>query len=293
MHPDQDPEVLVVGEALIDVVERGSSVVEHVGGSPANVALGLARLGVSAALLTQIGRDERGAAIVEHLRASGVSVLDESFSSERTSTARARIAADGQADYVFDIAWETFEPPRGLRPRVLHTGSIAAFLPPGADVVRRMLAESDAQYVTFDPNVRPALLSSQAHSRSVFDATARLAHTVKMSDEDAAWLFPGRDLRAIIDHVLELGATIVAITRGRHGALLASSTSEAVEVPAVDVQQVDTIGAGDTFMASLIHSLLSVPAPGDRLEELGTAAVSAAAITVSRAGADLPWAHEL
>lgn len=288
-----DPDVLVIGEALIDVVEKGSWVTEHVGGSPANVALGLGRRGVQCALLTQLGNDQHGAAVVEHLKESGVHVLPESFMLPHTSRAVADIAADGQAEYQFDVTWDTLPPVRTATPRLVHTGSIAAFLAPGAASVRQALEGTGAEHVTFDPNIRPALMPPHPQALEMFEATTTLTTAVKMSDQDAAWLYPDLAPDGVIDAVLALGPRLVAITMGSDGALLASKEARA-RIPAVRVQAVDTIGAGDTFMASLIQSLLNDPAV-DRagLERLGMNAVRAAAITVSRAGADLPWAREL
>ena len=288
-------DVVVIGEALIDVVERGGTRVEHPGGSPANVALGLGRMGVRTALLTCLGRDERGDAIVDRLAGSGVRVLGDSFSVDRTSTAAATVDADGQASYVFDVMWSLPAEPLPSTPRILHTGSIAAFLEPGATEVNRHLAEAGADEVTFDPNIRPALLGERVEALDAFRRTAGLATVVKLSDEDAEWLFPGASVEEVLDTIIALGPRLAAITLGGEGAMLATSADH-VRIPAMRVDVVDTIGAGDTFMASLIASVAQEgSAPLDRaaLERWGTAAARAAAITVSRAGADLPWSTEL
>ena len=294
MTSHSELDVLVIGEALIDIVETGSWATEHVGGRPANVALGLGRRGVRCALLTQLGEDPRGAAVVDHLEESGVQVLSASFTLPYTSTAVAHIATDGQAEYQFDLVWDTLPAAQVPTPRVLHTGSIAAFLEPGAASVRLALKESRAEHITFDPNIRPALMPPHPEALRVFEATAALATAVKMSDQDAAWLYPHLSPDEVIDVALSHGPRLVAITMGSDGAIVASD-EDRVRIPAVTVAAVDTIGAGDTFMACLIHSLLHNPTIRDRagLERLGADAVRAAAITVSRAGADLPWAREL
>jgi fructokinase len=295
MTTSRTSDVVVIGEALIDIVESASETTEHVGGSPANVALGLGRRGVAVALLTQLGDDDRGARIAAHLEASGVEVVGESFTREATSTALARIAADGQASYVFDLAWDAFSVPASLSPRVLHTGSVAAFLSPGADSVREALRSSTAAEVTFDPNIRPALLGSHAEALRAFEETAGLATVVKLSDEDAAWLYPGVAPDDVADAIHALGPRLVAVTLGGDGAIV-SGSGERLTVPAARVEVVDTIGAGDTFMASLIasvHRAGSADLDRASLEEIGRSATRAAAITVARAGADLPWAHEL
>ncbi|WP_404444229.1 carbohydrate kinase [Microbacterium marinum] len=287
-------DVLVVGEALMDVVESDSAAVEHVGGSPANVALGLGRRGVDVALLTQIGPDERGRRIQEHLCASGVKVLQQSTSLERTSTAVAKLAGDGSASYTFDIAWNALPAVSEVAARVVHTGSIATFLAPGAATVRRLLDTTQADIVTFDPNVRPALVGERESAVRTFADTARRAQVVKMSDEDAEWLFPGLTPDDALDAVLGLGPVLAVVTLGSSGAILALPDAR-VRTPAPRVVPIDTIGAGDTFMASLIASFVSSGLPKTRVDlaELGVQAARAAAITVSRAGANLPWRNEL
>lgn len=288
-------QVLVVGEALIDMVEHDGQSIEHVGGSPANVALGVGRRGIAVALLSQLGRDARGRTVIEHLGASGVSVLEESLIAGRTSTARARIAPDGQASYEFDIEWGVVPVPSRVNPRLMHVGSIGAFVEPGAGSVRTLVRDTSAREVTFDPNIRPALVGRHDSAVASYEAMARLATVVKMSDEDAGWLYPGVDVDRVIDAVLELGPSLVAITLGGRGAVIATARHRA-EIPAELVDTVDTIGAGDTFMASLIHSVLEHGSRGlDRhdLERIGQDAVYAASITVGRSGADLPWSSEL
>lgn len=289
------PDALVIGEALVDVVHRDGAVAEHVGGSPANVALGLGRRGVDVALHTQLGADERGELIRRHLEASGVQILPESFGAAATSTATADIAGDGQATYRFDVRWAPDPLPHGIHPRLLHAGSIGAFAEPGATLVRAAMRELDAAEVTFDPNIRPALLPEHGEAVRRFEETAALATVVKLSDEDAHWLYPEVEEERLLASLLALGPRLVAVTLGARGAVLATR-ADTVRVPGVEVDAVDTIGAGDTFMASLVHSLLessSADLDGAALEHIGRAATRAAAITVSRAGADLPWLREL
>ena len=288
-------DVLVIGEALIDVVRSPAGDVGHVGGSPANVALGLGRLGVDVALLTCIGRDARGTAIAEHLADSGVDVLEESFSDAATSTAIATLAADGSASYQFDVTWRLPAGVLPVRPRIVHTGSIAAFLAPGADAVREHLAGVGADEITFDPNIRPALIGSREQALPVFEQTARLASVVKLSDEDAEWLYPGDGPAEVLERILALGPRLAAITLGGAGSMLAAG-DHTVEVPVTAVDVVDTIGAGDTYMASMIDSILAEGTDAltrDAVERIGRRASRAAAVTVSRAGADLPTRAEI
>jgi len=288
-------QVLVIGEALIDIVQNGHDSAEHVGGSPANVALGLGRRGIPVGLLSQLGNDSRGRMIIDHLEASGVTVLDESLTGASTSTARASIQPDGQAVYDFDIEWGCVRPPLGIAARVIHTGSIASFLAPGAASVLELLREADAPEITFDPNIRPALVGRRSEALGAYESFARVATVVKMSDQDAEWLHPGATIDQVADELLALGPALVALTMGERGALIATARHRLV-VPGMPVTAVDTIGAGDTFMSSVIRSVLAHGSAGldlPTLERLGRDAVHAASLTVSRAGADLPWQREL
>lgn len=289
------PSVLVIGEALMDITDSAAGVIETPGGGPANVALGLARRGVDTALLASLGRDARGLVIAAHLEESGVIVHPDTFHDRATSTARATLDETGAATYDFDISWEIPEAVSVDEPAVIHTGSLATFLEPGADAVAQLLAAHPAAVVTFDPNIRPALVGSPAAARARFEGIARRAAVVKLSDEDADFLFPETDLPDVLDAILALGPRLVAITRGGAGAILSTATDR-IEVAAPRASVVDTIGAGDTFMASLLTepSVRAGVAPSAAdLQEIGERAVAAAAVTVSRAGADLPWESEL
>ena len=295
--PGQGLDVVVIGEALIDVVTTPVGTNEHPGGSPANVAYGLARLGVSTGLLTSIGADRRGDALEEHLTGAGVTLLPGSRSLERTSTATATLARDGSASYAFDITWD-IEPPdlAHTPPKLVHTGSVASFLPPGANCVKAILQELRGEcIITYDPNIRPALLGTQAEARHTFEELVQLTSVVKLSDEDAAWLYPRKALEETATHILGLGAELAVITRGSSGSLLATPTT-ALSIPAVKTPVVDTIGAGDSYMSALILGLLTRGTGGlapSVLDQLGCTAAAAAAITVSRAGARPPTEDEL
>lgn len=281
-------DALVIGEALVDVTYDRDGVAEHVGGSPANVALGLGRRGRTVALLTQLAADARGARIREHLARSHVEVRGALVA--RTSTATATVGADGQASYEFDIRWQRMTADIPMQPRLVHTGSIAVFVQPGADSVFDIIAsQTEDVVVTLDPNIRPALVGDARTARRRFEELGRFADIVKLSDEDAAFLYPEEPLEAVLDRVLGWGVRIAAVTRGDKGATLASAKGS-VSIPAAPVQVVDTIGAGDTFMVGLIDGYLDSDATdGSALHALGSAAAALAAQTVSRAGADLPW----
>jgi fructokinase len=298
--PGDDPkrglDVLVVGEALVDIVVSPRGTVGHPGGSPANVAYGLGRLGADTAFLTSIGDDHHAAAIEEHLRSAGVNLLPGSKGRGTTATATATLASDGSAHYDFDIRWELPRIAPADLPKILHTGSIATFLAPGAAVVRELLEQSHRRcVVTYDPNIRPALLGSQSEAKTIFEELVPFADVVKLSDEDALWLYPRLCLEDIAQQILGLGARLVAVTRGAEGSLLTTRGAQ-VAVPSVRSAVVDTIGAGDSYMAALIYGLLMRGADGlapSVLEALGRMASKAAAITVRRPGAQPPTSEEL
>jgi len=292
---------LVVGEALIDEVIARARVARHPGGSPANVALGLARLDVVTRLHTAIGQDEDGELIRRHLSESGVVLTPQSFTGAPTSKAVASLAEDGSATYDFSLCWE----PRKLgdlgAPKLIHTGSLAAFLEPGREITRDIIRRGRAAgtLISFDPNVRRSLIPDSDTSRRLFTEIAFSSHLTKLSDEDADFLFPGKSLDYVLDVLIDGGVAVAGITRGSHGAYLASG-ADRVSVSPVTTSVADTVGAGDSFMAALIWALIcaddawdgrAVPLP--RLKEVGARAARAAAITVSRPGADLPTLSEL
>jgi fructokinase len=292
---------LVIGEALIDIVERdGVALGEHVGGSPLNVAIGLGRLGRDVDFLTHIGRDDRGKLIVDYVKASGVQLVSGSTDAQRTPTALARLDAGGAANYVFDIEWALSGTAEVAPPLVAHTGSIAAFLDPGCLATAALLdAYRPSATISYDPNVRPALISDHEQARTRIERLVERADVVKASDEDLNWIDPNHAPERVAQTWLGLGPSIVAVTMGGQGAF-AMCAAGSVRVPALPVEVVDTVGAGDAFMTGLIDALWSLDLLGaakradlahislDDLQTVVQAAARVAALTVTRAGADLP-----
>lgn len=293
-----DHEVLVLGEALIDIVETADAVTERVGGSPANVAVGVARLGHRVRLGTRLGRDARGERIAAHVGASGVRVAGSAWTDRATDTARARIQADGSAQYEFDVAGEVSadDAAGAAEAALVHSGSIALFLDPGGEAcVAALEAARGRAIVTVDPNIRPALVGARSAALARFGRAAAAADLVKLSDEDAQWLWPAASLTDVLEAVAAFGPRVVVVTRGGDGAIGRAGDGSVVEVSGVAVEVADTIGAGDSFMASLIASAVEqgVPVDAADLERALTRAARAAAITVSRPGADPPTRAEL
>jgi fructokinase len=299
---------LVVGESLVDVVHRlDGTIDEHPGGSPANVALGLGRLGRKVDLLTWLGRDAYGAMVSEHLAESGVHLVPGSDGAGQTSVATATLDPTGAARYDFQLEWRlpetaALEP----APLVVHTGSIAAVLPPGAaDVAALLAAARPDSTITYDPNARPSLMGDPGHAGAIIEPLVELSDVVKVSDEDLEWLYAGRKPIEVAREWAQWGPAVVVMTRGGHGAVAITSRGIEVEMLAPKVAVADTVGAGDSFMGGLIDGLWTAGLLGaDRrgalhAVEAGTVAevlaecVRIAAITVSRPGANPPSRAEL
>lgn len=297
---------LIVGEALTDIVVPADGPrAEHPGGSPLNVAVALGRLGHDSHLLTHIGKDARGDAIRAHLEESRVALTPGSVVDAPTSTAQAVLDETGAATYTFDIQWDPN--PTGLPDQVsaVHTSSIAAVLQPGAstvvDVLRRY---RDTALISYDPNARPSLMGDAAATRELVEANIALSDVVKSSDEDVAWLYGTDDVEDVVASWRRLGPGLTFLTRGGEGAVGFSDAGR-VQVAPFKVQAVDTVGAGDTFSAGILDALADkglvgagareqlASTPSDDLAGVLRRASRLASVTVSRAGANPPWSHEL
>ncbi|MHA4818240.1 carbohydrate kinase family protein [Streptomyces aculeolatus] len=303
------PYHLVIGEVVADIVRSATGADRvHPGGSPANVACGLARLGWPTALLTQIGRDRSGELLSAHLRSAGVRLLSDGHPVDRTPSAVVRLDPHGRADYDFDIAWTLRDVPgvpASIRPTHVHVGSIAAVTRPGAAAVAAYVARMRPQAtVSYDPNVRPALMGPYEEAVARVEHLVSLSDVVKVSDEDLGWLYPGSPVEHVVKRWLALGVSLLLVTRGANGSTAWSAQAEAV-VPAPAARVVDTVGAGDAYMAAMLDALGRLGRLGadrraalarldeDTLARMASHAATAAALTVSRAGAALPDRSEL
>jgi fructokinase len=299
-----------VGESLIDEVTAGDGDPQpHVGGSPLNVAVGLARLGLPVQFLTRHGADTYGRMVDNHLRANAV-LAPLGADGQPTSVAAARLDSSGAARYEFNLHWEL----PGMDERLgalldgttmVHTGSIAAMLMPGADdVLAAVRAAHPHATVSYDPNCRPTIIQDVGYARERAEQFVALADVVKASDEDLEWLYPGRDVRDSATEWLGLGPSMVLVTRGARGPWGIARSGQ-TQVPAPAVHVADTVGAGDSFMAAVLARLVELELDGargrarlrqitvDQLEGVLAYAARAAAITVSRAGANPPARDEL
>ncbi|MGL5857354.1 MAG: carbohydrate kinase family protein [Angustibacter sp.] len=312
--PDQSPAapVLVIGEALVDVVIQAGSdpatATRHVGGSPANVAGGLARLGHVVTLAARIGADPDGDLITRLLRADGVRLAPESAPSGRTSTAIATIDQAGIATYAFDLTWDLPTPDVSGAGH-LHVGSIAANVPPGAASVHAAVraARERGTTVSYDPNLRPAIIAAADAERPGVEALVAAADVVKVSEEDLTWLYPDAGVEDVARQWASRGPALVVVTRGGAGATAwrRSALDDPYRTPPRRVEVVDTVGAGDSFMSGLLCALLDAGLLGvGRRPVLDAAdagilqaalawATLTSAITCTRAGSDPPWRHEL
>ena len=301
--------VLVVGESLVDVVHRVDGTVErHPGGSPLNVAVGLARLGHDVSFATRFAADSDGCLIRDYLAGEPrLRLTSASDRATRTSVAEAYLDLTGAARYLFDLNWDVADALDEQPVGHLHTGSIAATLSPGAeDVLRLARRVADEGTISYDPNMRPSIMGEADRVRGRVVEMVGLSDVVKASDEDVDWLYPARTVEQVVADWARLGPSLIVITRGSAGAAaLVTTTGEQVLIPPGTSAVVDTVGAGDSFMSGLLAGLLDLGLLGDaaarrrlraaRLTDLRPALVLAAtcaAITVSRAGANPPtWAE--
>ncbi len=299
----------VIGEALLDMVqdEVGGAFYARPGGGPLNIAVGLRRLGHPTQMMARLSTGTLGALVREHLVTHELGIGHCVETVAPTTLAFATLDGAGQASYQFyvdgtaDWGWtsEDLEKlPAGTE--AVHTGSLAAALSPGAGVLleqwRRWREKGDV-LLSFDPNVRPALLGDRAEARRRVEEFAAASHVVKASDEDTAWLYPGTDPREVAERWCRAGAELSIVTRGPAGCLAATRGGLVLECPGRAVEVVDTIGAGDSFSSGLLSGLVDgghlTPAGIQRLtqESLGPVldrAVLTSALTCQRSGSDPP-----
>lgn len=307
------PVILVCGEALIDLVPTTTDATTYAarpGGSPANVAVALGRLGVDAALLARLAGDGFGRLLREHLLASGVDVGLAIDSPEPTTVAVVNLDAAGKAEYTFyvegsaDSGWQPAELPATLPDATaLHvSGALAMALPAMGDTLELLLRrERPHRTITFDPNARSTLVFDEAAYRDRLDRWLHLADVVKVGSDDLGWLAPSEPVPEVAARWRPKGPALVVVTCGEHG-VYALGPSGPVELPAVPVEVTDTVGAGDAFMAGLLAALersdrlsrsrLSELPAGDLVEAL-TYAQHVAAITCTQVGANPPTSGQV
>lgn len=305
-----EPELVIVGEALIDLVEEGDDEprLARPGGSPYNVAVGLARLGRHAAYVGRISHDPLGTVLRRHAERSGVDLSHAVDALEPSTVALVELhdnhasyqfGVEGTADFRFTDAELAHA---GDNARLLHFGSLTSWTPPGDAALARMVDRVRRDtLISYDPNVRPQLQRDTDVARRHIEASLSMANLVKASEEDLAFVYPGAAVDEVAARWIGLGPDLVVVTRGGDGCS-AFGTSGRLDRPVAPAQMVDTVGAGDAFMSGLLdglveHDLLDPAQLGavdtDRLGAILDQAALVAAVTCSRAGANPPRRSEL
>ncbi|WP_141962833.1 carbohydrate kinase family protein [Actinoallomurus bryophytorum] len=314
---DDTRTVAVAGECVVDLVtgEPGRPYLALPGGSPANVAVGLARLGVPTRMIARISYDTYGRSLRDHLTGNGVDTETVVVARESSSVAFVHHDADGvptfdlRLDGTADWQWTEAEV-AGLRLgrlSALHIGSLALVMPPGADVLAGLARRvRDEATISYDPNCRPAVMDGVPGARPHIEALLRVADVVKVSDADLAWLRPDDDHEGFAGELIEAGVSVVAVTHGAAGSVVTGRRCPPRRVPAYRAGGVaDTVGAGDSYMSAVLAGLAGRGLLGaDRRDALRSAeapvlaeifdeAARAAALTCTRRGADPPTREEL
>ena len=312
--------VLVVGECLVDLAPAGEapqgiagrSYLALPGGSPANVAVGLARLGVRTGFAGRFSAEGFGPWLREHLSSNGVDLSASVDATEPATLAVVTLDAERRASYTFygpetaDWQWSVGElpvPTSGFG--AVHTGSLATTFEPGASVLAKWLGavrDSGGTVVSFDPNVRAGLVGDLTAYRDRLEQLVACAHIVKASDDDLAVAYPGSGVEKVAESWLSEGAALVVVTEGPRGARAFHSTGAQATCAPPEVDVADTIGAGDAFSAGLLTYLASTGAltpqgvaslsRGELVRAISYA-VAASAFTCTRPGADPPTETEL
>ena len=297
-------QVWVVGEVLIDLIPDGSKYLAVVGGGPANTSKALAKLGVKTHFIDGISNDEYGQMAKAELLSANVLLDYVQYSNKPTCTAKVTLSSLGSASYEFVIeGTATYDfsdlwlpDPQSLKPSLLHIGTLATVIEPGASVLFEW-AQRLAQVapIVFDPNIRPAVLGNRDEYVQKVEKWVEISSAVKVSDEDLNWLYPGKSIDVIANKWLEVGVELVVVTLGNKG-ITAYRENEQISVDAVKVVVADTVGAGDTVGAVLVEAIVKNSLDkltGEVLKTMLNRAVKAAAITVSRTGANPPSKEEI
>jgi fructokinase len=294
----------VAGEVLIDLIPHSSDRKPIVGGGPANTAKALAKLGIDTQFIDGISSDQYGQMAKNELLTAGAKLDYVKYSDKRTCLAIVSLSESGSATYefvientaTFDFTSEWLPRPQTDRPSLLHIGTLATIIEPGASVLFDW-AQSVAKVapIVFDPNIRPAVISDRAQYVAQVERWVAISSAVKVSDEDIKWLYPSIEIGQVVNNWLAKGPSLIVVTYSDKG-LTGYRKNERVSVDAVKAAVADTVGAGDTVGAILVEAIVKDgldSLAGARLETMLKRAAKAAAITVSRVGANPPTSEEL
>lgn len=300
---------LCCGDSLFDLFSSGSAdpfrimLDGRVGGSPLNVALGLARMDNHSRFFTRVSTDMFGRRIAAFMDTNGIDRKLCVETNQNTTLAVIGLKEDGSADYAFytegtaDCSVTADDLPEQLDPaiRVLHFGSYSTVIEPTATALAGLAARAGQdRFVSYDPNLRVMIEPDRDIWRERFRQMTAAAAFVKGSDEDVAMLFPGKGPEMFAAEAISRGAELVCVTLGNGGAFAYSADGRDLRVPGMKVDVVDTVGAGDTFQAACLHWLGAEgltrkgAARSADLRGMTGFAVKAAAVTCTRRGANLP-----
>jgi fructokinase len=297
-------QVWVVGEVLIDLIPDESKHVAVVGGGPANTAKALAKLGVKTYFIDGVSNDEYGQMAKAELLSANVLLDHAHYSNKPTCTAKVTLSSSGSATYEFEIEdTATFDfsdqwlpNPQSIKPSLLHIGTLATVIESGASVLFEWVQSvATVAPIVFDPNIRPAVLGDRVEYARKVEKWVAISSAVKVSDEDLKWLYPGKVIDEIVNKWLEVGVQLVVVTLGDKG-ITVYRMNEQISVGAVKVVVADTVGAGDTVGAILVEAIIKNgldKLTGEVLKSMLNRAAKAAAITVSRTGANPPSKEEI
>jgi fructokinase len=307
------PVVVVCGEALIDLTHGANDApmhyVGHEGGGPCNTAVALGRLGTPTGFLGRLGVDRFAQALRAHMSASQVDLRYVNETTDPSMLAVATIGAGGNAEYAFyltgtaDVGLTVESLPKlGETVRVLHFGTLALALEPVGSALCSLAAREKGRcLIALDPNVRLVAIANADSYRTRIESMVALADVVKISDADLQGLWPSVDVDQQAAALFASGPALLCVTRGSDGVTVFHGSMR-FDVPATKVDVVDTIGAGDTFNAALLHHLVDAGADTregvlalseEEVRDAVAFAVRAAAVTCTRAGANPPWANDL
>jgi fructokinase len=297
-------QIWVIGEVLIDLIPAGSERKPIVGGGPANTAKALAKLGIDTQFIDGISTDDYGQMAKDDLVRACVKLEYVKYSNKPTCLAIVSLNDSGSASYefvientaTFDFNLDWLPNPQTERPSVLHIGTLATAVEPGASVLFEW-AQSVAKIalIVFDPNIRPAVMNDREKYVKQVERWVSISSAIKVSDEDINWLYPSLEIEQVVKNWLAEGPSLIVVTYGDKG-LAGYRLDEKVSVDAVKVVVADTVGAGDTVGAILVEAIVKdglSSLSGVRLEMLLKRAAKAAAITVSRSGANPPTLKEI
>ena len=297
-------QVWVAGEVLIDLIPDGLERKPIVGGGPANTAKALSKIGIDTQFIDGISSDEYGQMAKDELVASGVKLDYVKYSDKPTCLAIVSLSDSGSASYkfvikntaTFDFNSDWLPNPQTKRPALLHIGTLATVIEPGATELFEW-AQSVAKVapIVFDPNIRPAVISDRKKYLMQVERWVSISSSVKVSDEDIRWLYPSFEIEQVINNWLAKGPSLIVVTYGDKG-LVGYRVGEKVSVDAVKAAVADTVGAGDTVGAILVEAIVKDgldTLSGVKLEMMLKRAAKAAAIIVSRSGANPPTLKEI